>query len=225
MSSSPSGILLAYIRTRFPAWLALLLPLLLALLASRERIVMPLEFAAAYLLALLLVFELRLWDDLFDREIDRQQHPDRVLCRAASVRPFLGLLFVTTAINFVLTAVLRPWWSLVALLALHLFLAIWYHVRDQTLAGRIANYHVVLLKYPVIIWILGARTVTDCASPPLLFSLAAAYLGLCVYEVAHDASLRKLRVARICLAVESLLLAAVGCLAAYSAGWLRFSSS
>ena len=224
LSSSPSAILLAYVRTRFPAWLALLLPLLLVLLALRERIVVPAEFAAAYALALLLVFELRLWDDLCDREIDQQEHPERVLCRAASVRSFLGLLFVTIAINFVLAALLRPWWSLVALVAIHLLLAIWYRFREQILPERIANYHVVLLKYPVIVWILGARTAVDRASLPLLYSLAAAYLGLCIYEVAHDASLRKLRGARICLAVECLLLAAVGCLAAYSAGWLRFSS-
>ena len=60
------------------------------------------ETAAAYVMALLLVLELRLWDDLCDLELDRQIHPDRVLCQSASVRPFLGLFFILMAINFAL---------------------------------------------------------------------------------------------------------------------------
>jgi 4-hydroxybenzoate polyprenyltransferase len=219
LSTSPSGNLPAYVRTRFPAWLAILLPLLLVLLALRERVIDPAELAAAFVLALLLVFELRLWDDVCDRELDRQVHPERVLCRAETVRPFVGLLLFMMGVNFTLVTVLRPWSSVVVLLALHLLLAAWYAARKQLFfLGRIANYHVVLLKYPVIVGILAARPTTDWASPPLLFSMAVVYLGLCIFEVAHDAALRRLPVARICLAVECLVLAAVGCLAVMSAG-------
>src|SRR5687767_11990474 len=99
LSSSTSGNLWAYVRERFPAWLALSLPLVLVLAALREKSVLPAEFAAAFLMAALLVFELRLWDDLADLELDRQFHPERVLCRSASARPFLALLFVLIAIN------------------------------------------------------------------------------------------------------------------------------
>ena len=35
----------------------------------------------------------------------------------------------------------------------------------------------------------------------------------------HDARLRLLRTARICLAIECALLAALGCLAVWSLGW------
>jgi len=49
------------------------------------------------------------------------------------------------------------------------------------------------------------------------------YLAMCIYEVLHDGRLRALREGRVCLAVDCLLLAAVGCLAMLSAVWFRNS--
>jgi len=63
----------------FPAWLVLLLPLVLVLATLREKAASPAEFAAAFVMAACLIFELRLWDDLSDLELDRQLHPERRL--------------------------------------------------------------------------------------------------------------------------------------------------
>jgi 4-hydroxybenzoate polyprenyltransferase len=210
----------AYVRTRFPLWLAASLPLLLVLAALRERVAFDSETAVAFVMALALVLALRLWDDLCDRELDRQVHPERVLCQAASVGPFVGLLVVLIAINFALAMLLRGWWAAAILLGLHALLTVWYALRDRCNWGPVANYHIVLLKYPLIALMLGARTASEIASAPILFSAGAVYLGLCIVEAAHDARLRRLRAARIALAIECLLLAALGCLAAQSAGWL-----
>src|SRR4051812_43749345 len=104
LSSSPRRDLLEYISTRFPPRIALLLPLMLVLFALRERIVNPRECALGFVIALLLVLELRLWDDLCDRECDRHNHPERLLCRTESVRPFLVLLSLLMMLNFGLLA-------------------------------------------------------------------------------------------------------------------------
>jgi 4-hydroxybenzoate polyprenyltransferase len=203
-------------------WLAVLLPLLLVLAALRERVALNGETAVALVTALALVLELRLWDDLCDRELDRQIQPDRVLCQSASVRPFLVLLVVLMAINFALVVLLRGWWAGAILAGLHVFLAAWYGLRCRVNCGPVVNYHVVLLKYALIVWMLGAVAASDLASAPLVFSACAVYLGLCIFEAGHDARLRSLPAARICLAIECLLLAALGCVAVWSAGSSRF---
>jgi 4-hydroxybenzoate polyprenyltransferase len=212
----------AYLKTRFPAWLAILLPLVLVLAALRERVSLSVQFAAAFGMAVLLVLEFRLWDDLSDVERDRHVHPQRALCRSASLRPFWGLVFLLMAFNFCLAMLVRGWWAAAMLLGLHILLAAWYAWRERARWRPVANYHVVLLKYPLIVWMLGAITAADIGDPPLLCSAAMVYLSLCIYEVAHDGQLRQLRAARICLAVESVLLAAVGCWALLSLEWLRF---
>jgi hypothetical protein len=104
---------------------------------------------------------------------------------------------------------------------MHVLLAAWYGVRRQIQWLPVVNYHVMLLKYPVIVWMLGALTVTDFVGPPLLLAAAMAYLALCIYEVAHDKQLRQLRRAQIIAAVESVLLVALGCSSFLPAGWLR----
>jgi hypothetical protein len=106
-------------------------------------------------------------------------------------------------------------------LTLHVLLATWYGCRHLVSLGAFANYHVVLLKYPLIVLMLGAATAADVFVPPLLISAGLVYLALCAYEVLHDARLRALHGARICLAVDCLLFAAVGCLAVLSAVWFH----
>jgi 4-hydroxybenzoate polyprenyltransferase len=193
-------------------WLAILLPLTLVLAALRERVTNLAESAPAWWLALLLVLQLRLWDDLRDVEQDRQIHPERVLCQAVSLRPFWGLLFVLMAINLGLAMLLRGWHAVVLLLGLHSLLATWYGWRGSANTWPAFNYHVVLLKYPLIVWMLGAVTVADVVSAPLVVSTVVVYLGVCIFEVAHDPQLWRLRSAQVCLSVECLLLAAIGCL-------------
>jgi hypothetical protein len=207
--------------SRFPAWLALLLPLGLALAALREKASHFAQFAISFTMALLLVFELRLWDDLCDVDRDRSEHPERVLGGSASLWPFWALVGLLMAINFALAILLRGWLVAAMLLGLHVLLAAWYGVRSQTPWLPVVSYHVVVLKYPVIVWMLGALTAADLVGPPLLLSAAMVYLILCIYEVAHDKQLRQLRSAQFIAAVEFVLLVALGCWAILSAGWLR----
>lgn len=216
MWSALSRDLWAYLRTRFPVYLVVGLPLLLALAALRERARSPVELVVTLAMALLLVLELRLWDDLRDVDFDRQVHPERVLCQTASLRPFWQVFYLLVAINLGLAALVRGWWGAGLLLGLHALLAVWYGWRGTSYLRPVLNYHVVLLKYPVIVWLLGAES---AASSSLWIPALSVYLALCIWEPLHDAVLRRLRGAQICLAVECLLLAAVGCWAVSFAHW------
>jgi len=230
LSSSFERDLLTYIGTRFRPRVALLLPLVLVLFALRERIINPRECIFAFVLAQLLVFELRLWDDLSDRERDRHRHPERLLCQRESVRPFVVLLGLLLLFNISLVAVVLPWQSLMTLVALHVALAVWYAVRPLAGWGPVLNYHLILLKYPAIVVALGAQAHFEGAHmetarnwTPVCVSAALIYLMLCIHEVVHDVSLHTVPLARVCLLVEVLFLAVVGCLAVLLAGWLHFS--
>src|SRR5262245_41007614 len=90
--------LFRYLRERFTARVALLLPLL----AGASLLPTPCSGAPDLLgrlaLASTLVLQFRLWDDLADRDRDRQHHPDRILPRARSIgtfhATFAALLFL-----------------------------------------------------------------------------------------------------------------------------------
>lgn len=220
MSSFFSRDLWAYRKTRFPAWLAILLPLVLVVAALREKALQFGQLAIAFTMALLLVLEFRLWDDLCDVELDRISHPERVLCRVTTLQPVWALCGLLMAINVGCAWLARGWWAAATLAGLHGLLAAWYGCRGRS-HRPVSHYHVVLLKYPVFVWILGGIRPADAFDPRLFLSAALVYLGLCLYEVAHDGQLRRLRMAQICLAIESVLLAALGCWAFLSFGWFR----
>src|SRR4029453_16720699 len=103
-----------------------LLPLVLVLAALQQKSSSSADFAVAYTMALLLVVEFRLWDDLCDVEVDRLEHPDRVLCQLASLGPFWGLVILLAVINFGLAVIVRAWWAAAPLMGLHVLLAVWY---------------------------------------------------------------------------------------------------
>ncbi len=199
--------LAGYVRTRFPLRLAVLLPSFIcagAILPSRQSTT-SLETVASFVLAVLLVFEFRLWDDLADRVRDQERYPNRVLCQATSIVAFQRFCGVLALINMCLVAGLRSWWSFAVLLLLHVLLAAWYGTRDRWRAGIVINYHAVLLKYAGFVLILGTTSHAKL-TPRLFISSVVVYLSLCVFEVLHDPQLRTLRAAWLMLTFDAALL-------------------
>jgi len=201
---STANTLSAYRRERFPA--GIFLPLAVALAGAAVLASGPvsaLAFALHVLLAGSLLFQFRLWDDLADRAHDRVTHPDRVLVRSESVAPFRLLLLVSAAGNLF---ALLLWHGLaiqlVVLLGLNAAGCVWYRLLRPWLPGPILGYHVVLLKYPAFVFLLGTP------APALPLAMVLVYLGLCVYEVLHDGRLRAVPGARAALAVETVALLA-----------------
>ncbi|HND51895.1 MAG TPA: hypothetical protein PLV92_05845, partial [Pirellulaceae bacterium] len=148
------------------------------------------------------------WDDLADRRRDATNHPQRVLCRAPSIAPFVWTLLLAFAVEAVLLATARVYWSLAGFAVLIGLLGAWYGWRAKLGDRPILNYHVVLLKYPALAVMLGLHELSDL-SLALLGPAAALYVVLCIYEVAHDPLLRRSRLAWLCAGIEALILIAI----------------
>ena len=209
LSNSTSWLLVSYFRTRFPAWLVVSLPLTIVLPALASGAISSAGgFALAFGMALLLVVEFRLRDDLHDQEQDCREDPSRVLCRVESLAPFVWLLFTLAVVNLALVVWRWELPPLAMLIGLHFFLGRWYTVRSRWQLGPVVNYHLVLLKYPAFGFVLGYHPrLTDWS--PLFAPLAVVYLGLCIAEVLHDRRLRSLNAAWICLGREATVLGGI----------------
>jgi 4-hydroxybenzoate polyprenyltransferase len=204
-------MLTAYAAERLPARLMLPLSGVLALAAGGGwRSAQTLAADAG--LALLLVAQFRVWDDLADRERDARAKPHRVLVNAASTAPAVLLCLGLAAAGFAWSAMRDgAATSLTILIALNGVLAVWYARRG---ARTTAGDHVLLAKYPAIVLVAaGARLAAHPAR--VLLAAAAVYLGACVYEAWHD-RMAQAAGSRMLVASEAILL--VITLAALSIG-------
>ncbi|MDY7227211.1 hypothetical protein [Hyalangium rubrum] len=180
--SARSTEALAYLRERYP--LSRFLPLAMFLATAGHAgssTWEPPGLARSVLLALGLVLQFRLWDDLESLPEDRREHPDRVLCQARSRTPFLALLGITVAFNTALLLASIP--ALLGYAALCGAALCWYRWLAPRLPHGALTAHGVLLKYPALVAILHAAS-GEGTLPPLVPSLV--YLCFCVHELLHD---------------------------------------
>lgn len=180
--SARSTEALAYLRERYP--LQRFLPLAVFLATAGQAGASswePVVLARGVLLALGLVLQFRLWDDLESLPEDRREHPERVLCQARSLAPFLALLGVIAALNTALL-VSSPR-ALLGYAALCGGALTWYRWLAPRLSRGALAAHGLLLKYPVFVVLLHAASGTG-PLPPLVPALV--YLCFCVHELLHD---------------------------------------
>ena len=198
---SSADVVRAYMRERYPARRFAPLALLLGaigLVAAPDFAQFTLELAArewarGSAFAYLLVLAFRVLDDLEDRDVDAERHPERITVRVARVWPLRWLSWTALGLGAVLV-ILGPQRieRLVTLVALCLVLSLWYLVRDVVGRTPIADGLVVLAKYPVIAYLAAPAVLwyegEFLRAAPLLFAL---YLILCVHEVLDDSVLRR----------------------------------
>lgn len=205
---------LDYVASRFSPRLFVPLSLLLCI-ASRSLASVPASvFAINLLLALAMLFQFRLWDDLSDRKDDLTNHPDRLLCRVQSTVPFVILLIVMVGINIAAIASFFPARSLVVFLALNAVIAAWYGWLRRLSANSMVRSHVVLLKYPVFVLVMTPEDISGCSSISVSAVLGLVYLCLCCYELLHDPRHRAVHRSQGVFAIELLMMAAAGVLLA-----------
>jgi len=171
----------------------------------------PIKLTLAFALALSLLYQFRLWDDLSDREYDRVDHPERVLARTTSVTFFRTLVFVAFLSNFALIGVSAgSSWQLkaIAFALLNGFFFVWYRRRSELCRNEIGASHVVLGKYPTFIYLLSGESAAT-SGVRLALAMLLVYLCFCVYELLHDAKLSRVPGALKLLAGEMTALCAV----------------
>ncbi len=167
------------------------------------------EWGIHGVLAFLLVASLRLWDDLASVEEDRKVKPERVLCRAKSLRGVwigLGLLCL---IQGALIAILKSVPSVMIYLGLMAFLAAFYAFHHFFDRFPLLCSFIPLLKYPAIVailsfsWSMGMTT-------KMVYSATLTILCFWAYEILHDRRLRSVQFASQTLYAVLLALLLIG---------------
>ena len=212
MRESSADLILAWIRERYPLRIFAPLAVLLAaagVATSDGSAASLFAVARSAALALILVLAFRLWDDLEDAEHDRLDHPYRVLPNATRRAPFLLVLGVVSLCSMAgLRSLPVPAVRLTAAVVGAGMLLLWYRGRRLARADATLNAHVVLLKYPLIAWLV-APGAHDREWITVLPALAVVYLALCVHEALHDARIRRAPGVHRVVAVECALLCLV----------------
>jgi hypothetical protein len=179
-STSPVAELFAYGGERIANLrIALLVAIIAGLGFAVEK---PYDAANAVIritLVALLVIQFRLWDDIADREHDRERYPERVLQRhKGRATPFLVLLgALTVPILALLFTFENPAWRIGAYGALAAALAVVYG-SHATAHGRVMRMGWVLLKYPVFVLL----PLVSPSSPNAWVAAAIAYLVVMFYD-------------------------------------------
>ncbi len=197
---------MSYARERLPIRLVLPAAIFLttASLAASARITVP-EVLVDLVLASLLVIQFRLWDDLCDLDRDRIDHPQRVLCRLSSHRVFDALRIGLFAINLVAIGIFKSQVAVIVFITVNLLFVLWYRSLRRWFIDRLGGWHVVLLKYPAFVLLLGDDLATSSVLP-LGLSMVVVYLCFCLYEILDDDRIHRIPGATACLAAEMLCL-------------------
>jgi hypothetical protein len=179
-------LFVAYIRERVRLAIygpAVALHVAAALWATATRPT-PASLARPVSLAVLLLLQFRLWDDLEDRERDRTTYPNRVLVRS-SPAPFRLVLIALAIGNLALFAIVGSVAAVagVALLDLAFWLA--YRRLRPRVAESVWRFHVLLVKYPAFVSLL-AMTTGALMPGRLLAAALLVYACACAYEAVHD---------------------------------------
>ncbi len=176
--------LFRYLQTRMLRWqIAFLWAVLIAtLLVSGEAIGPPAAQLTQSVFLLAAIFVFRLWDDLADREHDRLRHSERVLVNCQDFTPFIVVLLAGLLL---LALLLRDdVRQLITYLGLVALLAVLYHSGLGKVLARSVRSGLILLKYPLFVYLL--------LTPSHRAWLAGLglYVLLLVYEWRDDPDLR-----------------------------------
>lgn len=164
-----------------------------------------LALTALGLLGLILLLQLRLVDELADREHDRERHPERVLVRASSLLPFQLAAAALALCGLGGCLLLLPPRATLTAAALLALMPLFYGLSRLLQLPRLLHAQMVLLKYPVLVFVLA-----DAPWPPevnLLRRLATTFLLIGIYELVDDGELRARRGGSTLLAIYTFLLA------------------
>ena len=185
MINLQSNELLQYRRERLPLRLVLTVALLLTMTAAFVSVATSLQrLASDWMLAILLVCQFRLWDDLHDVDSDRIKHPHRVLCRQTSLRQFQLAVVILFVINSTAIFASRAFNTAIVFVATNIVFFIWYH-KLRSFFPPSMNTSFVLSKYPAFLFLL----VNGSESRQKVFlaiAMIIVFAAACAYEVIHN---------------------------------------
>lgn len=163
-------------------------------------------------LATLLVMQFRLWDDLSDVDSDRSFFPQRVLCQAKSLVGFRIVLGLVFAVNVILLAAYKSELALITFLVLNFLVLAWYSVHVQMRFSSVFSPTIVLLKYPVFVYLLGAHAGGHERVLTSSYAMSLTFLCFCIYELLHDNRVGPSKHGHQLLMIELIAMVLVGTL-------------
>lgn len=190
MSDSWIEAFFEYGRSRFPIRLFLPLAFFISIAAQvGNQGIDPDSLVISTLLALGLLFQFRLWDDLNDRARDRIAHPNRLLSKTVNTTHFHALHIAALIFNFILLVLLSiPRDQIEMFILLNGSFLLWYRWLHRYCVSRIIACHVILLKYPAFVYLLNRNSSEDLGLH-LFLSMISVYFCFCIYELLHDQEL------------------------------------
>lgn len=175
----------AYLRERLPWRLwgpVILLLTFAAAWATNART--PGVWCQAVVLMSLLVVQFRLWDDLRDRDRDRETHPNRVLVRT-DPRPFQRFVCALAAAGLAVAWGMGGERPLLALSGLNLVFAALYAWIRPALNKTLWRFPVLLAKYPAFVAIVAVAIGRPAAGRMTIAALLV-YGGAQIFEAVHS---------------------------------------
>ena len=169
-----------------------------------------------FLVALLMLVQFRIMDEVADLPADTIAHPDRVLSRAGNYSPLIVVAVFSALVNCAALAVLHGRINVIALAITTLLAILWYKHFRAFVRHPLLRAYVLLLKYPVFVILLGEWP-TETATLPRCGIAAIVYLAICLHEAINDPMLREMKAAHATSQVSTLILA--GC-----ASWFAIES-
>lgn len=150
----------------------------------------------------ILITQFRLWDDLVDRNVDAVNHPQRTLVNTPHIQRFT---YLCGGLCVPAVTALSYFDKIHGLVYGVLLVAMAISYAATSAWPRLIRAHLVLLKYPVFIWLCAWN-----ANPmqSLRYGMPV-YLALCVYEITSDAALRTGKIWCWLIAIEAIACAAL----------------
>jgi hypothetical protein len=110
---------------------------------------------------------------------------DRILVASPSITKYRLLVALVFAVNVSVIALQSDFVRLAAFLTLNVALFIWYGYLRNLVQSPLIRSHILLLKYPVLVFALSGLFVP--VDPIYLgYSMLLVYLAFCNYEWLHD---------------------------------------
>jgi len=208
--------LVRYQRSRMPALLLVALTMFLCTAAlATGRPAAASSWMINVVLAAFFIMQFRLWDDLSDVESDRRVFPERVLCQAKSLVGFRIVLVLLFIVNVTLLAAYKSESSLIPFLILSFLFLVWYSVRGRMRFPSVYSKNIVLLKYPVFVYLLTSNAVELETMVNSSCGMSLTFLCFCIYELLHDSLVGPIKDVQQLLMMEMIAMILVGILMIY----------
>ncbi len=102
--------------------------------------------------------------------------------------------------------------ALIAFLVLNFLVLAWYSLRGRNRLSSVFSHTIVLLKYPVFVYLLSSNTGGLGDMLISIYAMSLTFLCFCIYELLHDSRIGPVKYVRNLLMIKMMAMVLVGIL-------------